>query len=418
MKKIILLIVGLLFSASLSFSQTSQIFYSGKIWPDGMWTWPGGFAQDPKEIEGQGFTPGTNVFMWGAPNVGATEQYFFFGFDNGWDLSSTWDTDTVFFKLRAPNGVTEGDTMMVWLYSPDNWDDWDNAVYYKIPNYQDLNDTEWQQFAAPLSMFMINVAEINKAHIAAVSFEAHGKLISDLVFIDDVYLNHPDVNITQVMFNGQSVVNGYEVQIGGFDNNSLVISEGEGFTEGTSAIVWENNNASGFWDAYMGFQFDNPQDYSFAMGVDTFKIKIKAPAGINDLAFVFWDENWYGATKVLDGVTWDGTWQELMIPLSEFVQDEGINLENIHYFQISPAADPIPERILFDDIWIGNPSIDFLPPPSPEGLIVAADESFPYTNFIYWNNIASEPGETYNIFYSMYPITDLNGEGGYLQDQG
>lgn len=408
MKKVILLLS--LFLLSTALAQTNQVFYSGKGWPDGMWTWPGGFSEDPKQIDGKGFTPGTHVFEWGAPQVGSSEQYFFFGFDSGWDLSSSWDTDTVYFKLKAPNGVTAGDTMSVWIYSPTNWDDWDNAIYYNIPNYQDLDDTEWHQFAVPLSEFVVNVNDIDKTNIAAVSFEAHGNLISEIIYFDDVFLNKPDVNMTQVVFNGKTVVDGYEVSLAGFENNNLIISEGEGFEEGTNAIVWENNNATGFWDAYMGFGFA-PQDYSYAMGVDTFQIKIKAPAGINDLAFVFWDQNWNAATKVLDGVTWDGNWQEFKIALADFTQDGGLNLEDIFYFQISPNGDAIPERLLFDDIWVGNPTIDFLPPPTPDGLLVSADESFPYTNFIYWNNTSTESGEVYNVYSSRNPITDLDGEG-------
>lgn len=408
MKKLLLLLSFILLSTTLA--QTNQIFYSGKAWPDGMWTWPGGFSQDPTQIDGKGYTPGTHVFVWGAPLVGSSEQYFFFGFDNGWDLSSTWETDTVYFKLKAPNGVTEGDTMSVWLYSPTNWDDWNNAIYYNIPNYQDLDDGEWHQFQVPLNQFVVNVDDIDKTNIAAVSFEAHGNLISEIIYFDDVFLNKPDVNITQVIFNGKTVVDGVDVSLGGFENNNLVIGEGEGFDAGTNAIVWENNNASGFWYGFMGFEFA-PQDYSYAMSVDTFKIKIKAPAGINDLAFVFWDQNWNGATKVLDGITWDGEWQEFYIPLADFTQDDGLNLEDIFYFQISPAGDPIPERILLDDIWMGDPSIDFLPPPTPEGLLVSADDSFPYTNFIFWNNIESERAEVYNVYSSMNPITDLAGEG-------
>ena len=56
---LLILILGSMFTIA----QTNQVFYSGKGWPEGMWTWPGGFAQDPEQIEGQGFTPGTHVFV-------------------------------------------------------------------------------------------------------------------------------------------------------------------------------------------------------------------------------------------------------------------------------------------------------------------------------------------------------------------
>ena len=55
--------------------------------------------------------------------------------------------------------------------------------------------------------------------------------------------------------------------------------------------------------------------------------------------------------------------------------------------------------------------IDFLPPPTPENVVV--DVSTPFVNLIAWDNIVSESGETYDVYASMNPITDLNAAGVY-----
>ena len=142
MKNILLFSAILFLGSSLLPAQTSKIFYSGKDWPNGMWTWPWGFSNYPYEAVNMGYTPGTPAFRWGTEVFGDVFQGLMFGFDSGINLSSVWNTDSLYFKLRAPSGVSDEDTLEVWLYDP-RWDDWDYAVYYKLPNYHILNDGNW-----------------------------------------------------------------------------------------------------------------------------------------------------------------------------------------------------------------------------------------------------------------------------------
>ncbi|MCJ7554395.1 MAG: T9SS type A sorting domain-containing protein [Ignavibacteriaceae bacterium] len=408
-----LLVIVFIWSITVLFTYaqtTSQVFYNGRETPEGMWTWLWGFAEDPYEVDDAGYTPGTAAFRWATEAQGYDTQGIFFGFEAGFDMTAIWNTASVHFKIKAPNGVSPTDTMIVWLYDT-RWNDWVHAVYYRMDNYQDLNDGEWHYFSVPLSSFLVNASSIDKTDIAAVSFEAGNyNLISEELFIDDVWIGNPDIHGTMTIFNGMTVVPQIETEVWGFQNNNIVIAEGEGYAEGTNAIVWENNTTPNYNDAGIGFSF-NPQQFAYAFTADTFKIKIKAPAGINDLALVFWDQSWNVAVKIIDDVVWDGEWKILKYALADFTKDVSLDLNDIYYFSIGPAGAAIPERILIDDIWIGNPFIDFTPPPAPQNFIITKDNSFPYTNFIYWDNIDSETDETYDVYASFQPITDLNGSG-------
>jgi hypothetical protein len=401
-------LIGMVVILSSYQQTTAQVFYNGRETPEGINVWTGGFSTDPIQVDNAGYTPGTAAMRWATATGGYEWQWMYFESDIGFDLTSIWETDSVYFKIKAPGGVDPADTLTVWLYEPTNTSYWDNSVFYDLPNYPVLQDGNCHQFSVALKDFQVFTYEIDTSNIVAVSLETDNfGLISEELIIDDIWIGNPDIHGTMTIFNGKTVVPQITTEVWGFQNNSLVVSEGEGYEPGTNAIVWENCTGSSYWDAGLGFIFA-PQQFNYAFTTDTFKIKVKAPSGINDLALVFWDQSYGVAVKIIDNVVWDGEWKILEFPLADFIQDAYIDLNDIYYFSIGPASAPIPERILFDDIWIGNPFIDFTPPPAPTNLIVAADT---YLNTIFWDNTSSENGETYDVYASMEPITDLNGNG-------
>lgn len=417
MKKLLLLtfMIFSLFSLALA-QQSSQIFYYGEVSSD-MYAWTWGFTQTPEPMKNTGYTPGTMAMPW-QPYDNGGYQGIFFGFSSnvGVDLTSIWDTDSVYFKLYAPNGLDANDpNLNVVIYDSRN-SDWDHCVYYELTNFHDIDDGNWHQFAIALKDFQQFSQEINKTDIVAVSLEYFDTGISSEFYIDHVWIGKPDLPITMVLFDGQALVPGVEFEAWGFENNSLVLAQGEGFTPGTPAIVWETSNWE--WQG-MGFIF-NTQDFTHSFEVDTLKLKIKAPAGIHPLALEFYDVNYYttyaAARRVLDDVTWDGTWKELKIALGEFIVPENFDLSQVYEFGIVAADTTIPERLLIDEIWIGNPSIsiDVMAPDPPANVAVTDDPAFPHVNYITWPDNESEYGETYNVYASMNPITDLNGDDVFL----
>ncbi|MBN1351400.1 T9SS type A sorting domain-containing protein [candidate division KSB1 bacterium] len=408
MKKIIPILVIIVLSAEMAFAQTSILFYNGGI-PADMYTWPWGFGEDPAPAPLTGYTPGTAALKWATHSSGSQGLFIGFSSNTGVDLTASWETDSVYFKMKAPNGLAASDSMYVWIYDSRNAD-WNNALKYKFDELHDLADGGWHQFSIALKDFIINVEDINKTDIVAVSFETETGIASEIL-IDKVWIGHPKLSITMTIFDGQALVPGIEHEAWGFDNNDLVLVPGEGWLPGTPAILWESSNWE--WQGH-GFKF-NVHDFSHSMTVDTMKIKIKAPAGINDLALEFYDVYYYDtyltAKIVLDEniVTWDGDWKALEIPLADFTVPEGFDLTQIYELGVTAASATIPERLLLDDIWIGYPYIetDMTPPEPPANVTVTSDENTPFVNFIVWEDVEAEYGETYTVYASEKPITDL-----------
>lgn len=413
MKKSLLWIVVLTFCAGSVFPQQTNFFDGALPSEMSIWTW--GFVDDNAvgtPVPNLGYSPGTSAVKWETYNdMGWQGIFFYFTSYEGVDLAEVWDTDSVYFKMRAPNGLGDTDEPInVTIYDPTNTDVWDYAEWYELVEYYDMDgDDSWQQYAVALADFELWYEPIDQSNIIAVSFEYYNTGVATQLLIDEVWIGRPEVSQHMTFFNGNEVVPNLSTPAyrWGFQDDSFVLAEGEGATPGTNAMLWENNV-----DTYGGLGFEFPlHDMTYTWTADTIKLKVNAPAGINDLMLVFWDNNWATAQFVIDAsvVTWDGTWKSLEIPIADFTVNDGFDKTIVYALCIQPAADPVPERILFDDFWIGCPSIDIIAPPAPAGLI--ADVSTPYLNLISWDNIAEENGETYDVFASMAPITDLNAAG-------
>jgi hypothetical protein len=421
MKKLIPVLMILFFLISSGFTQDpSTLFFNGGI-PDGMAVWAWGYSDNDAvqtPAPSIGYSPGSPAIKWETYNqLGWQGVFFYIESYEGIDMSSVWETDSVYFKLRAPVGLNESDPPLnVLLYDSRNTDVWDYSTVYQLDNFQDLNDTEWHQFSIALKDFEKYWLGMDSTDVIAVSFEYLDGGVASTFFIDEVWIGNPDVSHTMTFFNGQTLGSQVWFEAWGFQNNELTLAEGEGYVEGTPAIVWETSD----WDWQgMGFIM-NTHDMTYSFTVDTISLKIKAPAGINDLALEWYDV-YYGidylypvARKVLNDVTWDGTWKEIKVPLSDFTIDGGFDLTKIYEFGIVAADATIPEKLLIDDIWLGDPGIviDNDPPPVPENII--ADVSNDYYNLISWDDIATESGETYDVYGSREPIQDLKSEGVFV----
>jgi hypothetical protein len=421
MKKLLPILTIVLFLISFGFAQDpSMVFYKGGI-PDDMYFWTWGFQEDPTSQAGIGYTPGTEGTHW-ITSAADGWQGLFIGLSSnvGEDMSSIWDTESVHFKMRARNGLADTDTMWVYIYDSRN-SDWEYSVWHIVEGFQDLNDGEWHQFSIPLADFQDYTNPIDQTDIVAVSFEAQGPEsqgrntgIASELYIDDVWIGSPQIPLTMTFFNGQSLGSQVWFEAWGFENNELTLAEGEGYVEGTPAILWETSN----WDWQgMGFIM-NTHDMSYSFTVDTMRLKIKAPAGINDLALEWYDVNYYYyyyvARYVLSDIVWDGEWKVIEVPLSDFNVDQGFDLTQIYEFGIVAADATIAERILIDDIWLGDPGIviDIVPPPNPEDI--TADVSNKFYNLISWTNIETETGETYDVYGSREPIENLESEDVFI----
>jgi hypothetical protein len=404
MKQFILVIMAiLLLSAMGTAQQSSLVFFDGNEVPEGINYGSWGFTSNPMGIvANQGYTPGSSAIWWETSDW--SWQGIEFSLQTYADLKADWSTASVKYKLIAPAGIN---TLNLYISDASG-----NRVNYNLYEYDQLYDGTWKQYEIPLASFYTTDTEFDTTQIASFAIEAafENQTIPEQMYFDDIWIGEPEIPVSITIFNGQSVSNGISFEAWGFDNNSLIIAEGEGYADGSNAILWETANWS--WQG-MSFMF-NEQNMSYSWPFDSLKLKIKAPAGINNM-FVAWkDANGNRAKKILDAglVVWDGTWKQLTIALSDFAaEDTAFNPERITRFGIEAAAEnmTVPERLLITDIWTGSPAFDVTPPDIPQNILV--DVSTPYSNFVTWADLENESGETYNVYVSLNPITDINAPG-------
>lgn len=403
MKRLTYVLLATLLMALSGFAQsTSILFFSGNAGglSDSVTYSSWGFAQNRLHLaEQQGYTPGTDALLWATSNW--SWQGINFGLKRKQNLKATWNSDTLSFKIKAPAGIN---TLLSKIK-----DNAGKAGVYIFTGLDTLSKGDWLQVKVPLKNFVLETP-FDTTQVQNLTFEAayENKTIPETLLFDDIQIGSPKVVVHVVVFNGRSLQYGISYGAWGFPNNNLVIAQGEGYVPGTNAINWEGSNWS-----WQGMEFKmRPQDFTNSWPADTLKFKIKAPAGINSLLVRWKDANGKNATRILtsSNVVYDGTWKRVNVPLNSFTPDAGFNMSKITAFRIEAAVEnlTIPQRLLFTDIWTGNPSIDVIPPAAPASVSVFTDPSYPYVNLVSWADVTSETGETYNVYTSLYPITTLD----------
>jgi hypothetical protein len=77
--------------------------------------------------------------------------------------------------------------------------------------------------------------------------------------------------------------------------------------------------------------------------------------------------------------------------------------------QHDSAAGIAGKVVYLTNIWTGNPKIDVIPPDAPTGILAVKNND--YTNTIIWADVPGQASETYNVYYSLNPITDVTAAG-------
>ncbi len=355
---IVLLILAI--STILPAQEESIVFYNGFDTPGEMYIWDWGLAATPQTVAGIGYTPGTAALDVKYDSSGIDPSWLsigtFFGYSSnvGVSLQDIFP-DSVYFKLKAPDGISDNDSLVIWLYDSNN-STWDNANFLELENFDVLADSNWHQFGLNLWDFQPYLNDMNIDDFVAVSIEAPIANLPTRLFIDDVWAGNPYYPVHVTIFDGKNVSNGITYSSWGFSDGSLQIAEGEGFTDGSNAIVWETSNGDG-WQG-QSFAFD-PQDMRYSWPTDTLNLNIKAPAGINTLSLGFYDKDgncvWYAVDSEKFG--FDGDWKHLSIALKDFqLYWDKFDTSKVTEFRLENGYEnqPIAERLLFDNIYTGN----------------------------------------------------------------
>lgn len=249
--------------------------------------------------------------------------------------------------------------------------------------------------------------------------------VSGVIILDDFELQGA-APINLVMFNGKATPGGVSMFVGW--SGSAVITNEEDFTGGTNSIKWADGSG---WDG-VNFEFENPKNLIYNWSKDTVQLKVKAPAGIGDLWLTFHDVDEDGAVKVdypfqatfllpESKYGYDGTWKQIKVALKDFNRFNGVwdndlgksvagafDSTRLKKFTIGNFGQSLAGKVVyFDDIWTGNPSFDWVPPVAVTGVNAVPAQFY---NLVIWEDVAGETGETYSIYASTSPITDLTGK--------
>ena len=212
-----------------------------------------------------------------------------------------------------------------------------------------------------------------------------------------------------VFFNGRVWSSDYSVFTWG--QSAVEIEEGAGATPGTNAVKWTQGDEWG--NGWTGFGGDITGGYNMSAAwlTDSLKFKMKAPAGTGPCRAQF-ESGPSGATSKVGSVFQpidDGAWHQYALPLIDMVPQDGttgFDSSAVTVFGIMAEASAQAGRVIYlDDIWTGNPVIDVVPPEAPTD--VAAGPAGDYLNTITWSDVPGEQNETYNVYYSRQPITDV-----------
>ncbi len=257
-------------------------------------------------------------------------------------------------------------------------------------------------------------------------YQAANDTADGVIYLDDVQLEGA-APLNLVMFNGKSIPAGVNMHIGW--SGSAALSEEEDYTGGTRSIKWVTESG---WDG-VNFDFENPKNMVFNWAKDTLQFKIKAPAGLGDLTVGFTDTDEDGAAKAdynfpasivvrESEVGFNGTWKQVRIPLRKLnryagVWDNDLNASvpgmfdstRVHSFFITGAGQAFGgTSVYLDDIWTGSPVFDWVPPAMVTGVAALPADKY---NLVIWEDLASELGETYSVYASAKPITDVKAPG-------
>ncbi len=118
---------------------------------------------------------------------------------------------------------------------------------------------------------------------------------------------------------------------------------------------------------------------------------------------------------------YDGSWKVVKVALADFNRFAGVwdgdlnqsvigefDSTEVAKFSIGNTGQAIATAVYFDQIWTGNPEFDFIPPAEVTGVSATGGQ---YYNLVFWNKVDGEKDESYTVYASSSPISDINAPG-------
>ncbi len=229
----------------------------------------------------------------------------------------------------------------------------------------------------------------------------------------DGFVRSGNKAIPFIVFNGIAI----PAQLGtpwSWGNASIEVAQGAGPVPNSNALKWTMGDQYGNGWCGFGFSFVTPANLSGGWATDSLKFSMKTDAVGDSLRAQF--ENGVGKVGIVFNAAKDTLWHDYAFALRDMVPQDGttgFDPSNVNTFGIMTQNDSalgITGKVaLFGHIWTGNPKINIIPPPAPTGVSVITNNN--NTNTIIWTDVSGQQNETYNVYYSFNPITDITAPG-------
>ncbi len=367
---------------------------------------------------------------------------------------SNFDTISFWYYNETPSSLPGRVHLRFNLYEASEVDDTtsnpNSMEFYYSFHYSVIDDSssQWQKISIPLEADpnfwggegfnrtgwagIPGNDELNKDKIKGFTFEfsingaGEGDFASGKIIFDQLELSGL-AGKSMVYFNGAAIPANVNLS-DPWGGNGFEVTDEEAFAAGTNSIKWSTTPND--WATWSGanFTMNTIANYKYHWATDSIKLAIKAPTDFGDLKLVFLDDVvdttdiMFEAGYILAAadVGYTGDWQEISVPLRDFNRFDGgwdgsgiapgeMDSTRIKEFRILLAdANSFNKVVYLDNVWVGNPEFDVVPPVAPTG---AAAISGNYQNLITWIDVPNEDLEVYNVYYSSNVITSVDDPG-------
>ena len=196
-----------------------------------------------------------------------------------------------------------------------------------------------------------------------------------------------------------------------------------GFTWGQSALSLEDNaGPTGKEKTYKWILGDEwgsgwtgigwnltPTNMAGAFKKDSLQFQYKAEPGIGVLRVQL--EGGGGKSAIKFTPVADNAWHTYKVALKDLTFHDGVPaIDSTHVTALGFMSDgnstaALGKAVYITYIWTGNPVVDVVAPVAVTNVDVTKQTNY---NTIRWTDVAAETGETYFVYASKSPITDIN----------
>lgn len=377
----------------------SAIVFNGVELSGNLSSWAWGQSSFALE-EGAGNVPGRNAMKWvqgnewgnGWTGVGVTADPVF-------DLGSVWQTDSATITLKCEEGVGAlriqyegGGGKVGKVFTP-------------------IADGQWHKYTIALKDMVPqdNTTGFDSAHVNVVGIMAEASGVAGkVIYITDWWTGHPAISFPAIFFNGIAVPSRMAQFTWG--QSQLAVETGAGVVANSNALKWiQGNEWNNGWTG-AGYNIDPKYDLSGAWAIDTMTATLKCEPGVGALRFQI--EGGTGKKGITFTPVADNTWKTYKFALKDFIYEDnttGFDSANVAVVQIMAEASGVAGKVVYiTDWWTGHPNFDVIPPNAPAGVSAF---NGPLQNIIQWTDVPGETKETYSVYYSKDPITDVKAAG-------